>query len=981
MYLKQIKLVGFKSFADQTIFQLEPGITGIVGPNGTGKSNIVDAVRWVLGEQKIKSLRGATGMTDVIFSGSKSRKPASAAAVTLVFNNEDNFFPLPYTEIALKRVIYQTGESEYYLNGESCRLKDINDLIIDTGLAKESFNIITQGNVQAILSNKPEERRIIFEEAAGVLKYKKRKEEAFRKLERTYDNIKRINDIIKELEQQLEPLKEQKAKACRYQEVKQELRETEISLMVQEIENANYEYKTLKQEIETGQETFFEFERLRTTEDTLLMKIKVELTKTNEILAKAQQELLAKTALVEKLNGEQKLLRERKKYDGDHSHLNDNALILKEKELKIKATLATNNLELERKQEYLVKLEEKNQVVTAELTRLLKEEEALLKVITNQNRLQNELNYKQGLLKENIAEQQYLPPAVRTVLTCPRLEGVHNTIGGLITMPEQYQTCIEIALGSSMQFLVVNNEEVAKDCINYLKQQKGGRATFFPLNIIKPRYLDQNIYNLIKEQEAFVDLASNLVSYEDKYKAIILNQLGTVIVAKTLEGANQISKLINYRYRVVTLEGELLNIGGAITGGVQKWRHSIFSLEAELNKIKGELAQSNRETERKQLKLKELKLLIQTTQQQDYNLKIERGSFQQQIELQIKLIKEQESELSEIETELKGINHILTATLEAGEQELMTTYYKAQSEKESANQEVNYQQALIKDLNEQINTSEIKLKRLNQNLVKTEKENQNLIIKHNRLEVKLDNLLNYLNEEYKMTFERAQQEYILNDEVAGAQARVLKLKEIIKELGLVNLGAVAEFERLNERYEFLTTQRDDLYKAEVTLRKVIKEMDTIMQELFLETFALIEKEFKKVFKQLFGGGTAALELLDNEQVLTTGIEIKALPPGKKLQHISLLSGGEKALTAIALLFSILKVRPVPFCLLDEVEAPLDEHNVINFSSFLKELETTTQFILITHHKKTMEAMDVLYGITMQESGVSKLVSVKLKDKA
>ncbi|MDD2489913.1 MAG: AAA family ATPase [Bacilli bacterium] len=979
MYLKQIKMSGFKSFVDKTIFQFESGITGIVGPNGTGKSNIVDAVRWVLGEQSVKSLRGDGSMADVIFSGSKTRNPSTFASVTLVFDNEDKYFPLDYAEVSIKRLIYQTGENEYYLNGEKCRLKDITNLVIDTGLAKESFNIITQGNIQEILSNRPEERRIIFEEAAGVLKYKKRKEEALRKLDRTHDNINRINDIINELEQQLEPLRNQKEKAYVYKESKRELEETEISLIVNDIQITNEEYHYTKERIDQIDTNIIEVKQLIDTKEAELVKTKLEVTKTNELLYKTQQELLDKTKEVEKLSGEKNLLTERKKYNHDDPRLNDNAILLKEHQLKLKNELETANSEIETKEKHLSDLKIRINELETKLETVSKQKEQLLIEFNQNNQLQNELKYKINLMENNIANQQYLPPAVKAILNCPKLKGVHNIIGDLIDTDDQYKISIDVSLGGSAKFIVVDNEIVAKEGINYLKSQKQGRATFFPLNIIKPRRIDQDTYNLIKNHEEFIDVASNLVTYDECYQNIILNQLGAVIVTKTIDGANDIGKLINHKYKIVTLDGELLHIGGSITGGINNKNNSLLNDKYELEQLKRKLKQIKVTNQDYQLKLNDFDILTKEYQHKDYNLKIERDSLLNQIDMKKQVINESAEKLKAIENELKGITDILNQTLDDKEKELLDQYYETNKEKDKIKQKVIFITNQIKDYNEQLMELETELKKYHNDLSKQEKELQSLTIKHTRFEVKLDNLLNRLNEEYKMTFERAKKDYILVIDEKEAQERVSELKQIINDLGIVNIGALEEYERINKRYEFLINQKNDLYKAEMTLLEIIKEMDLIMKELFEETFKLIQIEFKRVFKQLFGGGSAEIKLIDSKNVLTSGIEIKALPPGKKLQHISLLSGGEKALTAIALLFAILKVRPVPFCLLDEVEAPLDENNVIGFSNFLKEFKEQTQFIVITHKKKTMEYVDVLYGITMQESGVSKLVSVKLKD--
>lgn len=979
MYLKQIEAVGFKSFADKIDIDFEKGITGIVGPNGSGKSNIVDAVRWVLGEQSIKSLRGDGSMTDVIFSGSKTRNPSSSASVTLLFDNSDRYFNLDYTEVSIKRIVYKTGENEYYLNGERCRLKDIVNLVIDSGIAKESFNIITQGNIQDILSNKPEDRRIIFEEAAGVLKYKRRKEEAIRKLDKTHDNIERIRDIIDELERQLLPLKEQSEKAKKYLKAKEELEKIEIALIVHDIETFNNDYQYTKEQIEKLNNELLELTENYDVEQAKLEKEKLNYTKDNELLYQQQQELIAITSKVEKISGQKNLINERKKYEKDNVKLHDNALLLKEQQLKIKNDIDNIEHDIKNKQENLHDLEQKLNEIMTKIEDYQKKKEMIINKIDDNVRIKTELIHKVDILEQSIENNNRLSYATRSILNNPKLQGIHHVIGELIETDEKYVTAIEMSLGLSSQFIVVDDEKAAKEAINYLKNNNIGRATFFPLNIIKGKNISLDIYEKIKNHHSFIDIASNLVSYKPKYKEIILNRLGNVIVVDNIDGANEIGKLIDYKYKIVTLDGELLHVGGSITGGNIKKSSGLLDERNELQQAKNKLKKISEEYSDLQLKLNNINSILKEYDLKQYNLKNEIVDLNQIIDSKLTLKTEYQQKLSDIENELKGIDSVLNKVLDEEEKAVIDSYYETKKEEDKANQKIMVLTEKINKSKKIIEEIEEKIKEINLSLTQKQQVLKYSEIKVNRLDVQLDHLLNRLNEEYSITFEKAKKDYFLLLDEEEARKEVDKLKNRIKNLGTVNIGSIEEYERINERYEFLNEQRNDLFKAENTLLEIIKEMDLIMKEKFSETFNAVSQEFKKVFKQLFSGGTAELRLTDPSNMLETGIDIIALPPGKKLQHISLLSGGEKALTAIALLFSILKVKPVPFCILDEVEAALDEVNIMAFTNFLHSFKDRTQFIIITHQKKTMEYVDVLYGITMQESGVSKLVSVKFED--
>jgi chromosome segregation protein len=980
MYLKNIKAVGFKSFADKTNIDFEKGITGIVGPNGSGKSNVVDAVRWVLGEQSVKTLRGDGSMTDIIFSGSKSRNPATSASVTLVFDNTDHYFPIEYAELSIKRTVYKTGENEYYLNNEKCRLKDIMDLIVDTGMGRDAFNIISQGNIQDILSNKPEDRRVIFEEAAGVLKYKKRKEEALRKLEKTHENIDRVNDIVNELEGQIEPLKEQSEKAKVFDGARKELENVEIALIVHDVENMNNEYQESKKQIDILNEELIALSETGAVNDASLEQEKVSLTKENENLHLKQKELIEVSSKVERLNGQKLLIVERGRYDSEDAKVHDQILHLKENDLKIKNEIDSTLQDIKMKQDEVNAMNSKINDLDTNLSSVKKSFETLDKERSNNVRIQIELKHQQDILETSIENNSALPYAVKNVLDNPKLRGIHNVIGRLITFDDKYSTAIDISLGSSSLFVVTDNEITAKEAINYLKSNNLGRVTFFPINVIKERHIDMDTYNMIKNTSSFIDIASNLVAYDNLYQNIILNQLGNVIIVKDIDGANQIGKMINYRYKIVTIDGELINVGGSITGGSIKKANSIINEKYELESIKRKLKTVEDGIKNIDFKRNEMDVMLKEIELKDYNQKLEKNALEQVIENKLNTVKDLKVKEEELSLELSNLTSVINNSISNEEQSIIDAYYDAVREKEDLERIVSSLTKKITSINENIDEIENAYKKANEHLFKKQNNLKELEIKVNRLDVKLDMLLNTLNEEYTMTFEKAKKEYILVIDENEARKKVNSLKSTIRDLGVVNIAAIEEYERVSKRYEFLINQKNDLFKAENTLLNIIKEMDLIMKEEFETTYKAISEEFKVVFRELFGGGEAHLKLTNPDNILETGIDIIALPPGKKLQHISLLSGGEKALTAISLLFSILRVRPVPFCILDEVEAALDDVNVEGFSKFLKQFKDRTQFIVITHKKKTMEYVDTLYGITMQESGVSKLVSVKLEDR-
>ncbi|MBR3229763.1 MAG: AAA family ATPase [Bacilli bacterium] len=977
MYLKSLKAKGFKSFADQTVLEFQKGINGVVGPNGSGKSNVVDAVRWVLGEQSVKSLRGDGAMTDVIFSGSKTRNPMNTASVTIVFDNTDKYLPLSYDEIEIKRRVYKDGSNEYYLNGEKVRLKDITNLLLDSGIAKESFNIISQGQIEAIISSKPEGRRIIFEEASGVLKYKRRKEEAIKKLEKTKDNMNRVGDIIKEIEERIEPLKTEREKALEYKDAKSKLENLDIALITEDITNLNYEYQTSKDNLEKINKEITSMVSEGANNEAEIEKYKLKITKLDEEIKQAQKRVMELIEKSEELNSRKTILNERKKYEVEDSKLHEEIINLKEKNLSLENEINSLEKEILYLNNDLKETQNKIEKENNNLIELKKQKENIEKDLTNKIRKINNIEIKIENLKENIENGGPLPLPVKSVLTNPKLRGIHNALGNLIEIDEKYTTAITTSLGYMINNIIVDNEASAKEAINYLKNI--GRATFFPLNVIKPKYVDNDTLNKIKKEKGFIDIASNLVKYDNIYRNIILNQLGNIIVTDNIDSATKISKIINNRYKIVTIDGEIIHVGGSMTGGKQAKQRNIITDKYELEenlKLKEKLTSETKEYENK---INEIDYNLKQIEDKIYLLEKEKLLNIDNIENKKTKNLDNKRERQKIIIKTKETESILNGSITKEEENILKEYYESLKNKDEANK---YLQSLIKEkdnLNDSLEEYEITRKKENSLYTEKMSELKNLEIKINRLDVKLDSLLNNLTENYSMTYEKAKENYKLEIDYNKAKSEVNKLKKIIKDIGIVNLNAPEEYNKVNERYEFLNKQINDLNNAENTLLEIIEEMDKVMIKEFKENFNTINIHFKETFKELFKGGVAELKLTEPNNILETGIDIIASPPGKKLTSINLLSGGEKTLTAISLLFAIIKSKPSPFCILDEVEAALDEANVDTFGKYLLKLKNKSEFIIITHKKKTMEYADILYGITMQESGVSKLVSVKLED--
>lgn len=1181
MFLKRLDIVGFKSFAERIAVDFVQGVTAVVGPNGSGKSNITDAIRWVLGEQSAKSLRG-TKMEDIIFAGSESRKPLNFAEVTLTLDNNDQSLPVDYNEVSVTRRVFRSGESEFFINKRTCRLKDIVELFMDSGLGREAFSIISQGKVEEVLNSKAEDRRLIFEEAAGVLKYKTRKKKAESKLTETQENLNRVNDILHELEGQIEPLKIQASMAKDYLEQKEALEKIEVSVTVYEIEDLHAKWQAASERLEQQKQQEIQVSSLLQGKEAKLEELRDHMAALDESISDLQNVLLETSEELEKLEGRKEVLKERKKNAAQNkeqlqknideftqkvkhlqelsTELQNQKIVLAQesqeqkqllKEKQAQLGLLNENIEQmidDLKSEYIDILNEqaaaKNELNNLEQqlsghevrNKRLKEEyekyAAERKVILERKEeiersllsIRNELEAQVHIFKDSQLQYEALKNkyeseestlyqayqflqktksrketleemeegfagffvGVKEVLKArgSKLHGIEGAIAELISVPKKYETAVETALGGSMQHIVVSTEQDARNAIQYIKQNRFGRATFLPLNVIKGKTLSGSQRQTLAEHPSFVGIAAELISYDSRYEEIIKNLLGTVLVAKDLQGAGEIARILGYRFRIVTLDGDIVNAGGSMTGGALKQNSSsLLSRKSELDELKEKVAVMEEKTSSIEASVKKLKQAVLEKEQMLSSLR-KNGEALRLREQAVK------GDLREIDVQLSNINDRLSlydlnnheylsekagiterkeklhARLEGYKQQISQLEEKIQYLNEQKNTQLHSKDALLGEIselkaaiaakNEQVNhvqerlqlsvnelaESEAKLQEYQEDLhllisdmtdstsgeehledavkekLRDKQETINLIasrreerlkmqnaledlaletkelkrqhkgmltilqdeeVQLNRLDVELDNKLAHLREEYLLSFEGAKEEYPLTMPIDEARKKLKLIKLAIDELGTVNLGAIDEYERISERYEFLLEQKTDLQEAKDTLFQVIDEMDDEMKKRFQQTFEGIRFHFESVFQELFGGGRADLRLTNPDNLLTTGVEIVAQPPGKKLQNLGLLSGGERALTAIALLFSILKVRPVPFCILDEAEAALDEANVYRFSQYLKRYSHESQFIVITHRKGTMEEADVLYGVTMQESGVSKLVSVRLDE--
>lgn len=1188
MYLKRLDIQGFKSFAEKISLEFNSGITSVVGPNGSGKSNIADAIRWVLGEQSIKTLRGSR-MEDVIFAGTEHRKPLGFAEVSLIIDNSDMKLPVDFAEVTITRRIYRSGESEYFINKVQCRLKDINELLLDTGIGKDGYSVIGQGRVDEILSSRSEDRRHIFEEASGIMKYKVRKLEAEKKLELTKQNLNRINDIIIELESQLEPLKEQSETARKYLNFRENLKLLEVNVYLenigkyherlneykeqndiiknnidsenaklQEIANANRQktdmLKKLEDNLDYSKKQFYDIEGSleRSNSEINLNNERISnLTQNISRLDEEIKELLNKVDTLDKeesnkqnkLNYLEKQLKDYswklseyetqmeellKTLDENERHIENLKSGIMDKldlqsgkkvqignirthiesiskrqksiEYEIYQLIVESDKEKIKKEDLSESIHKASEQIKNQKSRLqeLKNEsnetDKILSDLKNkENKLKSDIQFKASrckLLDEMEQNLEGYSRSVKQVLqTCHESpdfgKGIHGALAQLIKVDLKYETAIEMSLGSALQNIVTSTEEDAKKAIDYLKTNKLGRATFLPISSVNGKGFEPLLLGEIAKHPGVCGLGSELVSSDLRFKGIILSLLGKVVVVENLETAIKIARKFNYSFRIATLEGDILSTGGSLSGGSLENRSSgILSRKREIAELRQELDKLRIEENELQKDIKQIidninavnkdisdtengiknnELVkirdeshlfqveenIAKTAAKVEMIKQEKQQLIRQQQETVKELEKYEKELSIIETEINESKRIVaehqerhkedqsardalhnditdykisvnsiresiegvresTGRITAEKDAIQKSLSRKNTEKEKNTNEIQDLFTAIDGMNivikkyeeeragktfeidriteerrileEELHEIIDKVSDINKSIILLQEDLNRLEVKNARLESEMEAIQNRMWDEYELTYSSALELRKEIGSVAQAQKKINELRNLIKELGPVNVTAIDEYVKTRDRYEFMSIQSNDMEEAADKLQRVIYEMTSLMKKQFIEQFRLINENFSIVFKELFSGGRAQLIIADQENILESGIEIEVQPPGKKLQNMMLLSGGERAFTAIALLFAILRLKPAPFCILDEIEAALDDANVYRFSEYLRKYSGQSQFIMVTHRKGTMEGSDMLYGVTMQEHGVSRIVSMKMEEK-
>lgn len=1184
MYLKRLDLQGFKSFPEKVKLEFNEGITAVVGPNGSGKSNISDSIRWVLGEQKAKTLRGDK-MEDIIFAGTEMRKPLGFAEVSITIDNQDHKLPIEYGEVTVTRRVYRSGESEYQINGTQCRLKDIHELFMDTGIGKEGYSIIGQGKIDEILSSKSDDRRRLFEEAAGIVKFKTRKAEALIKLEKEEQNLVRVQDIIGELESQINPLKEQSEKAKEYLDIREKLKDSEISIFKSEIQNIDKSIKELeKNNTVLNENLYSETKKLNEGKEKLNnLKNKSDIL-TDEI-QNINEKLFEIGRSIENKEGEIKLLDEQiRNIDININRLNENNKNLKNKidsnknEINIyNAKINSVNINLKSEQsklkesenkfnllneklknreisidEYKSEMIEKIRISTETKGNIEKIQSIVEQLNQRQEQLKSEKSYVESQTKDNethilalkkqielnnenqkqinldienlknmkntfdseienykskLYEQERkitqsnsklsllldmekefdgYYKSVKSILKLRnkndiRFKGIYGAVGELLSVEKKFETAIEVALGGAIQNIITKSDEDAKIAINYLKEYNLGRATFLPLTSIKAK---NNINKNILSEKGVIGIAKELISFDKIFDDVIGSLLGNVIILDTLDNAVLVARKYKYTFKIVTLEGDVLSSGGAMTGGsILKKTLNVFSRDREIKELKAFLNTANESLnniksliDNKDLQIKDIEqsltnkfislqefeiknksslediqrseniltelnskfkmysieekqLLMQKEKAQDdislYNnifenvakeienidnklLDFENNSENEKNEkdeilksitdFKINISNYEQSRSVLLENIKKIDKDIKSFEIELNNQEREIKSYKlSKEEKQKMSEKINTiilsQKNEHKDMQNKLNDFSLERKHISEELKNIE-NNINIFIetvsklKNDKIRVESKTekffeerkrIINEMFEEYNVTYEEIFKYQILDISYNQLKKNIKDYKNQIKNLGSINVDSIQKYKEVKERFEFLTSQKEDIINAEKKLKSLITDLSKLMESQFKEQFKIISENFNIVFKEMFGGGKAYLKLSDEVNVLEAGIDIIAQPPGKKLQNMLLLSGGERALTAISILFAILKIKPSPFCILDEIEAALDDANVKRYAQYLKKFSSNTQFIVITHRKGTMEGADILYGITMQEKGVSKLVSVNFAD--
>ena len=918
-------------------------------------------------------------MTDVIFQGSNSRKPMTRAWVSLTFDNSDHYLNSEFDTLEIKRVVYSTGENEYFINNSKVRLKDITELFIDSGSSTNSFSIISQGKISEILSGKVSDRRTIIEEAAGVLKYKKHKEETLRKIERANDNIEKLDLVIKELESSLEPLKIQRDDALKYKQLKKENDELDIVLTAIDLKNSEEIVNKLKSEIDGLNEEISTINTTNTSDTSKIERLKLTSTKLDSEINELNDKLILLNKEISDTDAEKQVTLERKKYEVDDIKLQDNIVLMKEKELKIKKDIEVLNNEIsvlnQDKEKLGSKVRDNNELIKKSTN----DKNDILENIKKKSLTEIKLKNKINILENNLNTEASTPNSVKNILNSRSLKGIHNIVGKIIDTEVNYKDALNVALGYSVNVIVVDDETSAKNAINYLKENKLGRCTFYPLNVIKPKYVDDNTLNICKTYKGFIDTLDNLISYDKKYSNIIKNLVGNILVVDNINTMNELGKHIKYSYRIVTLDGEILHTGGSVTGGSVKNNNILILEKFELESTKRELDGILQDIKKLEEKLVGVENTLVLLDKDKLNLYNEFNNINNLILIKTNTLEASRKEEKNILSEINSNKNILDNSIDKTLDELLKKYYELTQEKEILTSNLSKLKSEKNDLLSEINELELNNRKINSNYNKLVNDLKSNEIELSRHEIKMDNNLIKLNEEYNMTYDYVIKNYDLSIDIKESTMKLNSIKRELNLLPNVNLGSIDEFERINERFTYLTEQKLDIVNSINNLMDVINELDETMKEKFLDTFNRVNVEFNKVFRKLFKGGNGELHLTEPDDILNTGVDITACPPGKTLKSINLLSGGEKTLTAIALLFAILNIRYVPFCILDEVEAALDEANVDMFGNYIVDYKDKTEFIIITHKKRTMEYANSLYGITMQESGVSKLVSVKLDD--
>lgn len=967
MFLKRIELQGFKSFADKSVINFDSDVIGIVGPNGCGKSNINDAIRWVLGEQSVKSLRGSS-MSDVIFSGSTQRKAVNMAEVTLVFDNSKHILNVDFEEVEVTRKLHrQSGEGEYFINKAPCRLKDIVNLVMDTGLGRDSLSIISQGNISAFADAKPEERRALFEEAAGVAKYKKRKNESLSKLNRTQENLMRLEDIIVELERQVNPLKRQAKKAEQYIEKKKELEVIEVSVLVDEIEKLSEDIDELKKKA-------FDMDTQKAMHETT---IQVEDNKINELrneMYQLDREVNKLQERFTKANEEVRLLETRKiEMDEKRKYALESASNA-EKARELKAMVEEASFEYEDRRKRLQELETDFALKKEELSKV--ESDISFSLSENQqasailNRLENRKDVLENLARQPFNHQQ----AVRSILEARNtLQGIEGVVSQIFKPQTNYETAISNALAGAMYHIVTKDEASARHSISFLKKNQSGRATFLPLSVMRPRRMMKEHYMLAQNLKGFLGVASEFVENEERFNDLRDSLFGNVIIVDNLVNANEIAKMLKYGYKIVTLEGDIVNRGGSMTGGKQKNNATPLTIQKELNSVMQSL-------EGQRLKTDQLKVQLSALQSKKDQINAQSVQIQISLAKLDPIVKAKWSKLEHLKEEYESVapDEDKGVDSELMEDDLIVRLSKAHSMIDKVSSSIKSKRERRMKVGNEVERKEQQVRALRRELNVIQNDMRDIEVSQAKAETRLETSMERLSATYEMTFEYAQSQKMDTD-MQEARIRVKELRQEIASLGNVNLDAPQQYKEINERYEFLTKQKADLIAAKDKIMVAIDEMDEIMIHQFKEMFDKINNELNDVFRALFGGGSARLFLVDPSDILNTGIDIEVRPPGKTVQNIRLFSGGEKSLIAICVLFSILKARTMPLCIFDEVEAALDQANVERFAKYITQFRGESQFIVVTHRPGTMAQCDALYGVTMQQNGVSQLLKVKLQD--